>query len=117
MNTYFRFEQPWFLLLAAFFLCSGSSAGASKDHRLFGSPPRAFSREQPLFGTPGRRAFQNALYYFGCVMFDRRPCPATIWHRHQPGSGERHRYHDFTRCLAVDVIGRFLDRNPASEPA
>jgi Ca-activated chloride channel homolog len=67
MNTYFRFEQPWLLLLAAFlplFWFIG---------RRFQRPPvirfaaaRIFERAT-TFRRSWRKSVQNALYYFGCV--------------------------------------------------
>jgi Ca-activated chloride channel homolog len=67
VNTYFRFEQPWFLLLAvlpALFWFIG---------RRFHRPPvirfaaaRIFERAT-IFRHSWKKAAQNALYYFGCA--------------------------------------------------
>ncbi|MBV9299584.1 MAG: VWA domain-containing protein [Verrucomicrobia bacterium] len=67
MNTYFRFEQPWFLLLAVFpallwFI-------GTRFHR----PPairfaaaHLFARAT-TFRLSWKKAVQNSLYYFGCA--------------------------------------------------
>ena len=67
MNTYFRFEQPWLLLLAALlplFWFVG---------RRFQRPPvvrfaaaRIFERAT-TFRRSWRKTVQNALYYLGCL--------------------------------------------------
>ena len=93
MNTYFRFEQPWFLLLAAlpflFWLIG----------RRFRRPPvirfaaaRIFERAT-TFRQSWRKAVQNALYYLGCV------CLITALARPQFGTATSR-----TRASGIDIM-------------
>lgn len=93
MNTYFRFEQPWFLLLAALpfvFWFIG---------RRFRRPPvirfaaaRIFERAA-TFRHSWRKGIQNALYYLGCV------CLITALARPQFGTATSR-----TRASGIDIM-------------
>src|SRR5580692_455086 len=66
MNTYFRFEQPWFLLLAALlplFWFIGKRFQRPPAIRF--AAARIFEGAT-TFRRSWRRAVQNALFYFGC---------------------------------------------------
>ena len=66
MNTYFRFEQPWFLLLAvlpAVFWFIGNRFRRPPVIRF--AAARLFERAT-TFRLSWRKAVQNSLYYFGC---------------------------------------------------
>ena len=67
MNTYFRFEQPWFLLLLALlplFWFIGSRFQRPPVIRF--AAARIFERAT-TFRRSWTKALQNALYYFGCA--------------------------------------------------
>jgi Ca-activated chloride channel homolog len=67
VNTYFRFEQPWFLLLAllpGLFWFIGSRLRKPPVIRF--SAARLFQRATTL-PLSWRKAVQNSFYYFGCV--------------------------------------------------
>jgi Ca-activated chloride channel homolog len=93
VNTYFRFEQPWFLLLAAFpalFWLIG---------RRFRRPPvirfaaaRIFERATS-FRRSWTKALQQALYYFGCA------CLIIALARPQLGTATNR-----TRASGIDIM-------------
>jgi Ca-activated chloride channel family protein len=67
VNTYFRFEQPWFLLLALLlplFWLIGSRFQRPPAIRF--AAARIFERAT-TFRRSWRKSVQNALYYFGCA--------------------------------------------------
>jgi Ca-activated chloride channel family protein len=67
VNTYFRFEQPWFLLLALLlplFWFIGSRFQRPPAIRF--AAARIFERAT-TFRRSWRKSVQNALYYFGCA--------------------------------------------------
>ena len=67
MNTYFRFEEPWFLLLALLlplFWLIGSRFQRPPAIRF--AAARIFERAT-TFRRSWRKSVQNALYYFGCA--------------------------------------------------
>src|ERR1700726_1369863 len=93
MNTFFRFEQPWFLLLAALlplFWFIG---------KRFQKPPvirfaaaRIFERAS-TFRQSWRKAVQNALYYLGCF------CLITALARPQFGTATSR-----TQASGIDIM-------------
>ena len=95
MNTSFRFEQPWFLLLLALLPLLwfvGKTLAKAACHpirrRTNFCQGNDFSRLLDE-GFPER-----ALLHRLC-MPDSRPCPAAVWRRHEPRSDKRYRYHAF----------------------
>ncbi len=67
MNTYFRFEQPWYLLLAALLpLFWFIGARYQRPPVIRFAAARLFERGT-TFRHSWKKGLQNAIYYFGCV--------------------------------------------------
>ena len=93
MNTYFRFEQPWFLLLAALpalFWFIGRHFQRPAVIRF--AAARIFERAS-TFRQSWTKPAQNALYYFGCI------CLILALARPQFGTATRR-----TQASGIDIM-------------
>jgi len=67
VNTYFRFEQPWYLLLAALLpLCWFIGTRFQRPPVVRFAAARLFEKGTS-FRHSWKKGLQNAIYYFGCV--------------------------------------------------
>ena len=66
MNTYFRFEQPWFLLLAALLPLFWFIGKRFQRPPVIRFAAARIFEGATTFRRSWRRAVQNALFYFGC---------------------------------------------------
>ena len=95
MNTSFRFEQPWFLLLLALLPLLWFIG-----KRLQKPPVIRFAAARIFAKTTTFQAFLDEGYPERTLlrrlfMPDSLPRPAAVWHLREPRADERYRYHAF----------------------